>query len=113
MDKAVKYRNILINFFNDYEAYFGNNKNDTVKTQLIVDAENNYYHLVRFGWKNDKYIHYCVFHIDLIGEKVWIQENRTDILIADELVELGISKSDIVLGLLHPSMRKDSDFASA
>ena len=68
--------------------------------------------MIRYGWKaNNEYVHHCVFHIHIIGEKVWIQENRTDILIAEELVELGIEKTDIVLGLLPPPMRKDSEYS--
>jgi len=69
---------------------------------------------MRYGWRTEEdYVHDCVFHIDIVQGKVWIQENKTDILIAEELVELGIHQKDIVLGLLPPSMRSDSAYAAA
>ncbi|MCK6693379.1 MAG: XisI protein [Thermoanaerobaculia bacterium] len=65
------------------------------------------------GWENDQYIQYPVFHFDIRNGKVWIQVNNTDILIAEELMQRGIPKSDIVLGLQHPLMREESGFAVA
>lgn len=90
-----------------------NNSDDSIKSQIIADKSGNHYQLIRIGWKKNEHIHYCVFHFDIINEKVWIQENRTDILIAEELVEAGIAKQDIVLGLLPPFTRADSDYAVA
>ena len=52
-------------------------------------------------------------HFDLINDKVWIQQKNTDILIADELVERGISKSDIVLGFIPEKVRHYEGFATA
>ncbi len=113
MDRVKKYETIIIAMLKGYTDSW--NQNDTqIQSQLIVDPKGKHYQLMRLGWKNDdEYVHYCVFHIDLIQGKVWIQENRTDILIAEELVELGIYKKDIVLGLLPPILRKDSEYAAA
>lgn len=37
--------------------------------------------------------------------RIWIQQNNTEANIAAELEERGISKSDIVIGFQHPSLR--------
>lgn len=38
-------------------------------------------------------------HLDIKDGKIWIQRNQTDRLIAEELVVMGVSKQDIILGL--------------
>jgi hypothetical protein len=55
------------------------------------------YQLIRVGWHEGKRIHYVVFHFDIINTKVWVQQNRTDLPIGEELKELGIPEEDIVL----------------
>ena len=58
-----------------------------------------------------KRIHFCVFHLDIKNNKVWIQENTTEFDLANELVEMGIPKQDIVIGFNTPKMRGMTDFA--
>ncbi len=113
MNKTNTYEQIIIEELEKYANDW--NKNDTpVRTQAIIDTKGKHYQLVRLGWKTDSdYVHYCVFHFDIIDGKVWIQENRTDILIAEHLVKNGINKQDIVLGLLPPHVRKDTEYAAA
>ncbi len=70
-----------------------------VENQIVADTTRNHYQLVRIGWDEKKnFVHYVVFHFDLIDGKIWIQANNTDRKIADELVEMGVQRSDIVLG---------------
>lgn len=112
MDRIRKYETIIIKVLSEYVEYW--NSNSSIISQLIIDQERKHYQLIRLGWKNDsEYVHYCVFHFDIIDSKVWVQVNRTDILIAEELVKEGIDKQDIVLGMLPPQLRKDSDYAAA
>ena len=51
------------------------------------------------------------FILDIKDEKIWIQCNSTDIDIAEELVNLGVEKQDIVLGFQPLYMRKYTDYA--
>jgi hypothetical protein len=50
-------------------------------------------------------------HLDIIDGKIWIQQDGTEIGTANELVELGVSKQDIVLGFDPPNLRQYTDFA--
>ncbi len=64
------------------------------------------------GWEGYKRVFYPIIHIDIQGGKIWIQHNITEELVADDLMNLGIDRYDIVLGLHHPSMRPYTDFAT-
>lgn len=85
-----------------------------VKNQIISDTKNHHYQLIRIGWDEKKnFVHYTVFHFDIIGGKIWIQANNTDRKIADELVAMGVPTKDIVLGFHTPEVRAYSNFALA
>lgn len=44
--------------------------------------------------------------------KIWIQRDFTEEGVASELVDLGVPKTDIVLGFKPPDMRQFTGFAS-
>jgi hypothetical protein len=87
--------------------------NDEVETQIIIDTEHDHYQLVQVGWQNKRRIYGCILHLDIKGDKVWIQHNGTEIEIADELVALGIPKKNIVVGFHSPYKRQFTEFATA
>ena len=112
MDKVETYEWIIIDLLNGYATTW-ESSHRAITNQVIADRDSHHYQLVRFGWINhEEYLHNCLFHIDIIEDKVWIQENRTDISIAEDLVEMGVSKEDIVLGMLPAELRKDSEYSS-
>lgn len=105
MDKKLNYQSAILKFLNDYASVKPSDWKN-VQNQVIVDKENGHYQLVRVGWHNGQHIHYAVFHFDLIGNKVWIQQNRTDLPIVDELEDLGIQRSDVLLAFQEPVKKK-------
>ncbi|MFG3817890.1 element excision factor XisI family protein [Limnothrix redekei LRLZ20PSL1] len=50
-------------------------------------------------------------HIDLEQEKVWIQDDGTEVGVANKLVERGIPKEEIVLAYHLPLSRRYDGFA--
>ncbi|MEZ4962697.1 MAG: XisI protein [Saprospiraceae bacterium] len=101
MAKALKYEKAIINFLNEYsqiKPYGFKNVNN----QVIIDKKNQHYQLIRVGWHERKHVHYAVFHFDIIDDKIWIQQNRTDRPVVNELVELGIPEKDIVVACFTP-----------
>jgi hypothetical protein len=56
-------------------------------------------------------VHGSVIHIDLRGEKVWIQHDGTEAGVALELEAAGIPREQIVLAFQHPSRRKHTPYA--
>jgi hypothetical protein len=112
MDKITKYQQTIIDLLNEY-AQLGNSS-EGLSRQVIVDKDRNHFQLVTVGWRGGKHFVYIVaFHFDIIDGKVWIQQNNTEAQIADELVERGIPKTDIVIGFQPPKVREFSGFAAA
>ena len=112
MNKITKYQQTIIDLLNEY-AQLGNSSAG-LSRQVIVDKDRNHFQLVTVGWREGKHFVYIVaFHFDIIDGKVWIQQNNTEAQIADELVERGIPKTDIVIGFQSPKVRELSGFAAA
>ena len=64
------------------------------------------------GWRNQRRIYGPVLHLDIMDNKIWIQQDGTEVAIANEIVELGVPKQDIVLGFAPPNLRELSEFPS-
>lgn len=109
MDKLEFYRNKIKELISEYASYqyaYGE-----IESQAIFDTEHDHYQLVRMGWEGKKRVYGCVMHFDIKDSKIWIQCNFTDVDIAKELMDLGVSREDIVLGF-HPAyLRPYTDYA--
>jgi hypothetical protein len=108
----IKYEKILIETLREYVEMF-NQQHDGMEAKAVIDKENGHYQLLNYGFLKGVYECYIIFHFEIKNNKVWLQENRTDILIAKELTERGIAKNDIVLGLQEPELRAFSGYAVA
>ena len=103
MDKTERFQKIIIQYL---ESVMPEQTQDgDVEYQLVCDTERHHYQIQKVGWRGDLYIHKTYLHFDIKNEKIWIQENRTEREVGDELLELGIPKSDIVIGLQPPALR--------
>lgn len=111
-DKLKTYEDIIVSTLNEYAGMF-NQQHDGLEAKVIVDKEGQHYQLLNSGWWKGDYQFYIIFHFDIKNGKVWVQENRTDVLIAQELTEKGVSRNDIVLGLQLPELRAESGYAAA
>lgn len=85
---------------------------EEAETQLIFDVERDHYQVTHVGWQRDRWVHSCTIHLDIKGGKIWIQWNGTEDDLAQELVNLGVPKTDIVIGFHEPSLRKFTDYAA-
>jgi len=82
-----------------------------IEVETIFDTEQDRYQIVHLGWQHQRWVHHCVIHLDIRDEKIWIFQNSTEHDIAEDLVDLGVSKQDIVLGFCPPFIREMSDYA--
>lgn len=80
--------------------------------QNIFDTDHDHYQLVHAGWFKKQRQYGCIMHLDIKDGKIWIQHDGTEIGVANELVELGVPKSDIVLAYHHPYKRPYTGFAT-
>ena len=67
-----------------------------VELQTIFDTERDHYQLVHAGWNRNHRKYGCLMHLDIKEGKIWIQHDGTEVGVANELVELGVPKEDIV-----------------
>lgn len=109
MDKLTKYRQIIQNILLEYSQ--NNQETSDIEMQTIFDIERDHYQVVILGWEAQKWVHYCLIHLDIKSNKIWIQLNMTEKDIAQNLVNLGIPKEDIVISFHPPQMRKLTGYA--
>lgn len=109
--EGLDYRELVKKLLKEHLSY--QSSDDSVETQGIFDTEDDHYQLVYVGWRDEKRIYGCPIHIDIKGGKIWIQRDFTEAGIANELVVLGVSKTDIVLGFRSPFVRQFTEFAVA
>ena len=112
MEKVTRYQKAILKVLEEYAAIKSPFMPD-VENKVIADTKNHQYQLIRMGWYKDRHVHYTVFHFDIVDGKVWIQENRTDVKIDEELIEAGVDPKDIVAGLQHPTLRELERVATA
>ena len=84
-----------------------------VELQMIFDTERDHYQLVHAGWHNQRRKYGCLIHLDLKDGTIWIQYDGTEMGVANELVELGVPKADIVLAYQPAYKRPYIEFAVA
>ncbi len=109
MDKLTHYRQLIRSLLSEYAGF--KPKYGQIDTELIIDPAENHFQVVRLGWLNKHRIHGASLHLDIIGDKIWIQHDGTDRPIADELVEAGVPKEDIVLAFQPEDVRAHTGFA--
>ncbi|QLE59911.1 XisI protein [Nostoc sp. TCL26-01] len=109
MDKLNNYRTIIKELLTkslQYKPSYGD-----VEVEPIFDTEHDHYQIISIGWNNQKRIYNPIMHLDIKNNKIWIQQNTTEVDIALELMEMGVPKQDIVIGFHTSKMRQLSGFA--
>ena len=91
---------------NKYKPSYGD-----IEQFTIIDTQNDHYQLVTVGWEGDRRVFSCLIHIDIKGDKIWIQHDGTEVGVANQLIELGVPKQAIVPGFHDPNARKFTEFA--
>ncbi|MCL1463143.1 XisI protein [Argonema galeatum] len=110
MADLEKYRQSIQKVLTEY-AKKRSSVNEKFEAKTIFDKEQDRYQLIFIGWRNENRIFGPVLHFEIENEKIWIQWNRTEEDVADELVKMGVLKEDIVLGFQPPYMRQYTEYA--
>ena len=111
MDRLEQYRNIIEKALSDNVLPQG--RLVKTKDRTVFDRRSDNYLIVREGWDGPQHIHSCVVHLEIINDKIWVQEDWTEHGLAADLEEAGIPKSDIVLGFQPASVRPHTEYAVA
>lgn len=111
MERLELYRNCIKTLVEKHSQF--NGIQTDVESEIFFDRDRDRYQLMRVGWNGLKRIYYTVMHFDIKEERIWIQQNTTDIDLALELVEMGVPRSDIILGLHPPYKRPHTGYGVA
>ena len=107
--ERLNYRDLVKQLLTQYLSY--QNSEDSLEMEAIFDEERGRYLLLHVGWRDEERIHGCPIHIDIKDDKIWVQRDFTEAGLAEELVELGVPKNDIVLAFRSPFVRQFTGFA--
>ncbi len=111
MDKLTNYRKHIKDLLSKYASW--ERQEENCESQLIFDEERDHYLWFDVGWEGSKRIYYSVIHFDIKDGKIWLQQNVTDLNPAEDLIEMGVTREDIVLGLQPPFKRPYTNYGVA
>jgi hypothetical protein len=111
MDTVNTYRELVRQIIAQYAGY--KPSHGAIDTEMVIDPERDHYEVLHVGWDGHRRVHGAVIHIDIIGDKVWVQYDGTNRPVAEELVRAGVPRSAIVLGFHPPDVRAYTDIAAA
>lgn len=109
MDTVDTYREIVQRILAKYEHI--RYAHGDFHNEAVFDTTNDRYVIMSVGWDKTKRVHGSLIHVDIIGDKVWIQRDGTEDGVALEFVEAGIPKSNIVLAFHPPDVWPDTGYA--
>ncbi|BAZ10935.1 fdxN element excision controlling factor protein [Calothrix sp. NIES-4071] len=111
MDTLERYRQIVSQLIDEYAKY--KPSHGEIETEAIIDPQRNHYEVMHVGWDGQRRVHGSVVHIDIIQGKIWIQHDGTNRPVAEDLLEAGVLREDIILGFHPAQVRQYTDFGVA
>jgi hypothetical protein len=85
----------------------------TMTAKAVFDEAADVYLVVVEGWQDVRRLHGCLVHVEIKGDRIWIQQDGTDRGVATDLLAAGIPAHSIVLGFKSPQSRRHTQFAEA
>lgn len=76
-----------------------------------MDDEHGNYVILQADCCGGHYLQGTIIYIRLIDGKIWVQYDSTEYMVANELVDVGVPKTEIVLGFRHPSVKQYIGFS--
>ena len=112
MEKLENYRALIKRILQHHALHKSSNKQ--IETLVICDEATDNYLLMDIGWHpNGRRLHSVPIHVRLCNGKFWIEWDGTEHGVAQELLDAGVPKEDIVLAFYHPKRREITEFAIA
>lgn len=113
MDKRDIYAAIVRETISRSPYYVYGSKNKAIETEFICDDAKGQYILLDIGWRDGKRAFNPIVYVRIINDKIWMEEDRTEDGITEDLLRAGVPKEDIVLAFHSPEMRPYTEFAVA
>ena len=110
MDKLSHYRSAVKQVLSQHAEHVPSH--GQIETIPVFYERNENYLLLDLGWDRTGRVHAAMLHIRLRDDKVWIEKDGTETGIAQELLDAGVPKEDIVLGFYRPERRTCIEYAA-
>jgi XisI protein len=112
MDRITKLQQAIIAVMDEYITDHAHSRSlKDLKYEKLMDLNNHHYQLIRVGWLDKQRIFNLIFHVDIIDDKIWIQEDSLEYSVAERLGDNGIGKKDIVLAYFSATHRQYTEYA--
>jgi XisI protein len=85
----------------------------TMSAKTVFDEAADVYAVLVEGWQGVRRLHGCLVHVEIKGDKIWVQQDGTEDGVVADLLTAGIPKDCIVLGFKSPQSRALGQFAVA
>lgn len=113
MVKLTQYRQIIQKILTEYRDWAADSNRIGVQECVAFDEERDHYFWFSVGWDGKRRDFGVTVYLRIKNGKIWIEEDWTKQGIANDLLEAGVLREDIVLGFQHPSKRPLTEFATA
>jgi hypothetical protein len=77
-----------------------------VQAEAVFDRERDRYLVMLTGWQMGRRVHGCLVHVDIRGDKLWIQRDGTEWGLGRALLEAGVPREQIVAGFRFDEARE-------
>jgi hypothetical protein len=112
MDRVIKYREVIKALLLELAKPAAMSGRNGVDASCVFDEERDHYLLMDLGWRNGERVSDVILYFRIRDGKIWIEENMTDVQVGKALIRAGVERSDIVLGLQPPEMRRYTEYAA-
>lgn len=108
-EKIDHYRTLVKNILHEYAQY--KPSHGDIDPIVISDEKLDHYQLLYLGWDKPYRVHSIIVHVRLHHGKIWVEFDGTEYGIANELVDKGVPKDEIVLAFHSYEKRRFTEFA--
>lgn len=112
MDQLTKYQKLIKRLLSQHVEAENQQPTPGVENLFVTDDESGNYIWLNLGWFQRERLNTPTLHVRLKNEKIWIEEDWTEFGLANELMQEGVPKADIVLAFQHPEERCLTEFAT-
>lgn len=110
MEKLERYRTLIQALLSEFASH--RYQDSEVQSELLFDPVHDHYQVLDVGWERGRRIYSTPLHFSIKNNKIRLEHNTTDRMVAEELVAAGVPREDIVLAIHPPYVRPGTGFAT-
>ena len=113
MDRVNEYREIVKRLLREREKLARPSLPEGLEVTCLFDDTTGHYALFTIGWMKQERVSGTTLLLRIKDGKIRVEEDWTDAPIADDLLDAGVPKKDIILAFQPPEARASTEYAVA